>query len=55
MPIPTPTGSDQKHLNLGPCIRALRKEGETDSDKRIAWCMGLWRKAHGIPEPKEKK
>lgn len=55
MPIPIPTGTDEKHLDLGACIRALRREGETDSEKRVAWCFSLWRKAHGKPEPKKKE
>ena len=54
MPIPTPTGPDEKNVDMGSCIRALRKEGETDSDKRVAICFSLWRKAHGKPEPKKK-
>lgn len=54
MPVPTPTGSDEKHLDLGPCIRALRREGVTDSDERLARCFSLWRKAHGVKEPKKK-
>lgn len=53
MPIPTPTGKDEKHLNLGACIRALRREGYTDSDQRIAICMSKWRKARGKPARKK--
>jgi len=47
MPIPTPTGTDEKNLDLGSCIRALRKEGYSDSKQRVAICMSKWRKAHG--------
>lgn len=54
MPIPTPTGSDEKNLDMGPCIRALRQEGVSDSEERLARCFSLWRKAHGKPEPKKK-
>jgi len=50
MPIPVPKSKD----NLDECIRALRKEGYTDSDQRVAICMSKWRKAHGKPEPKKK-
>jgi len=49
MPIPTPKSED----DLGPCIRALRKEGYTDSRQRVAICIQKYRKHHGIPEPKK--
>jgi hypothetical protein len=51
MPIPVPTGTDEKNLDLGECIRFLRKEGYTDPEQREAICFSVWRKAHG----KEKK
>tara|TARA_Y100000310_G_scaffold320373_1_gene376767 strand:- start:4539 stop:4724 length:186 start_codon:yes stop_codon:yes gene_type:complete len=35
MPIPIPTSPD----DLGECIRALRKEGNTDSEQRVAICL----------------
>jgi len=50
MPIPTPSSPD----DLGACIRALRREGYTDSDQRVAICLSKYRKAHGIAEPKKK-
>lgn len=52
MPIPVPTGEDEKHLDMGDCIRALRREGYTDSEQRVAICMSTWRKAHGKKEKK---
>lgn len=49
MPIPTPKSEDE----LGPCIRALRKEGYDNSKQRVKICLSKYRKAHGIPEPKK--
>jgi hypothetical protein len=54
MPIPVPTGEDEKSIDMGECIRFLRKEGYTDSKQRIAICMSQWRKAHGKKQPKGK-
>ena len=54
MPIPVPTGEDEKHLDMGACIRFLRKENpEMEPAQRVAVCFSTWRKAHGIPEKKE--
>ena len=55
MPVPVPTGEDENNLNMGSCIRALRREGVTDSDERLARCFSLWREAHNKPEPKPKE
>ena len=55
MPIPTPTGETEKDIDMSACIRALRKEGVTDSKQRVARCFSLWRKAHGKPEPENKE
>ena len=55
MPIPVPTKDEQGNLDLGACIRFLRREGYTDSEQRVAICMSTYRKAHSIPEPKKKK
>ena len=54
-PIPVTKGTDEKNLDMGECIRFLRKEGYTDSEQRVAICFAKWRKAHNIPEPKKKK
>ena len=51
MPIPIPKSQD----DLGPCIRFLRREGESDNDVRLAICLSTYRKAHDIPEPKKRK
>lgn len=40
MPIPTPKSED----DLGACIRALRKEGNTDHKQRVAICLDKFRK-----------
>lgn len=54
MPVPVPKGTDEKNLDLGPCIRFLRRENpEMDQEQRVAVCMSTWREAHGKPEPKE--
>ena len=50
MPIPTPTGENEKDIDMGACIRALRREGNSDQDQRVAICMSKWRKAHGKKE-----
>lgn len=55
MPIPTPTGETEDSMDMGACIRVLRREGYSDSDQRVAICASKWRRAHGKPEPKEKK
>ncbi len=47
-PIPTPTSEN----DLGACIRALRKEGYTNSDQRVAICLSVYRRAHGKKQPK---
>jgi len=49
MPIPTP-GSDK---NLGPCIEALKAEGYTDNDQRVAICLSKWRKSQGTKQPQK--
>lgn len=54
MPIPVPTKDKKGNLDLGECIRFLRKEGYSDQEQRVAICMSTYRKAHGIPEPKGK-
>ena len=51
LPIPVPQGEDEKRLDLGPCIRFLRRENpEMDNEQRIAVCMSTWRKAQGKSE-----
>jgi len=50
MPIPTPTGGTEKDIDMGACIRALRREGYSDHKQRVAICMSKWRKAHGKKE-----
>lgn len=52
MPIPTPTGEDEHNVDMGACIRALRREGYNDHKQRVAICMSKWRKAHGKPASK---
>ena len=52
MPIPTPTGETENNIDMGTCIRALRKEGYSNSDQRVAICMSKWRKVHGKKEDK---
>jgi hypothetical protein len=47
VPIPTPTSPD----DLGPCIRALRREGYDDEEERVAICMGKYEKAQGGGTP----
>lgn len=41
MPIPTP--SSEK--DLGACISALKAEGYTDQDQRVAICLSKYRKS----------
>ncbi len=53
-PIPIPTGEDEKNIDMGACIRALRREGYTDNKQRVKICMEKWRKSHGKSEPKGK-
>ncbi len=50
MPIPVPRGESEKNLDMGSCIRALRREGYSDSKQRVAICYSKWRKAHGTKE-----
>lgn len=51
MPIPTPKSEN----DLGACIRALRREGYTDNDQRVAICLDMYRKQHGGKKPPAKK
>ena len=54
MPIPIPKGKDEKHLDMGECIRFLRKERpDMEANQRVAVCFSVWRKAHGKSEPKK--
>ena len=39
MPIPKPKKDKKGNYDLGACIRFLRQEGETNSDKRVAICL----------------
>jgi hypothetical protein len=50
MPIPVPKSED----DLGACIRALRREGYTDNEQRVAICLSMYRKEHGKKEPEKK-
>ena len=45
MPIPIPTRDKAGNVDLGSCIRFLRKEGYTDSKQRVAICLNVYRKA----------
>lgn len=47
-PLPVPKTEN----DLGPCISALAKEGYTNPQQREAICYSMYRKAHGIGEPK---
>ena len=51
MPLPIPKSEN----DLGACIRALRREGYTDNDQRVAICLDLYRKHHGGKKPKKGK
>lgn len=56
MPIPSPKGKEKKSDFISRCISdvTMRKE-YPDQSQRSAVCYTSWRKAKGIPEPKEKK
>lgn len=49
MPIPVPRKDKNGNPNLGECIRFLRRENpDMSSDQRVAICLNIYRKAHGI-------
>lgn len=50
MPIPVPK-SDK---DMGECIKFLMKEGGRKPEQCQAICYSIYRKAHGIKEPKGK-